>query len=76
MTSSVCLRFTDWTCLKFLLIFGPLQFFSSHVVGPRHPFRKDPDLDYDVDSDEEWEEVVHPHFFAYGFILFYFIFIY
>ncbi|XP_022965575.1 chromatin assembly factor 1 subunit FAS1 [Cucurbita maxima] len=29
---------------------------KSHVVGPRHPFRKDPDLDYDVDSDEEWEE--------------------
>ncbi|KAG6579353.1 Chromatin assembly factor 1 subunit FAS1, partial [Cucurbita argyrosperma subsp. sororia] len=26
------------------------------VVGPRHPFRKDPNLDYDVDSDEEWEE--------------------
>ncbi|CAL9098355.1 unnamed protein product [Musa textilis] len=26
------------------------------VVGPRHPFRKDPELDYDVDSDEEWEE--------------------
>ena len=36
--------------------------FSSHVVGPRHPFRKDPDLDYDVDSDEEWEEVGNPHF--------------
>lgn len=30
---------------------------SSQVTGPRHPFRKDPDLDYDVDSDEEWEEV-------------------
>ncbi|KAM1251322.1 hypothetical protein FF1_033821 [Malus domestica] len=29
---------------------------KSHVVGPCHPFRKDPDLDYDVDSDEEWEE--------------------
>ncbi|KAI4304179.1 hypothetical protein MLD38_039728 [Melastoma candidum] len=29
---------------------------KSHVVGPRHPFRMDPDLDYDVDSDEEWEE--------------------
>ncbi|KAE9617704.1 hypothetical protein Lal_00018595 [Lupinus albus] len=28
----------------------------SHVVGPRHPFRKDPNLDYDVSSDEEWEE--------------------
>ncbi|XP_021636875.2 chromatin assembly factor 1 subunit FAS1 isoform X2 [Hevea brasiliensis] len=29
---------------------------KSHVIGPRHPFRKDPDLDYDIDSDEEWEE--------------------
>ncbi|KAG6593736.1 Chromatin assembly factor 1 subunit FAS1, partial [Cucurbita argyrosperma subsp. sororia] len=29
---------------------------ESHVVGPRYPFRKDPDLDYDVDSDEEWEK--------------------
>ncbi|KAK7243201.1 hypothetical protein RIF29_37990 [Crotalaria pallida] len=28
----------------------------SHVVGPRHPFRKDPSLDYDVSSDDEWEE--------------------
>ncbi|GAV79235.1 CAF1A domain-containing protein, partial [Cephalotus follicularis] len=29
---------------------------KSNVVGPRHPLRKDPYLDYDVDSDEEWEE--------------------
>ncbi|XP_020099408.1 chromatin assembly factor 1 subunit FSM [Ananas comosus] len=29
---------------------------KSGVVGPRHPFKKDPDLDYDADSDEEWEE--------------------
>ncbi|KAI4350185.1 hypothetical protein L6164_010691 [Bauhinia variegata] len=29
---------------------------KSHVVGPRHPFRKDPNLDYDISSDEEWEE--------------------
>ncbi|KAK3441270.1 hypothetical protein EUGRSUZ_B01457 [Eucalyptus grandis] len=29
---------------------------KSETVGPRHPFRKDPELDYDVDSDEEWEE--------------------
>lgn len=34
----------------------------SHVVGPCHPFRKDPDLDYDVDSDEEWEEVIYDSF--------------
>ncbi|WOL17908.1 hypothetical protein Cni_G26701 [Canna indica] len=26
------------------------------IVGPRCPLRKDPELDYDVDSDEEWEE--------------------
>ncbi|KAJ6982831.1 chromatin assembly factor 1 subunit FAS1-like [Populus alba x Populus x berolinensis] len=29
---------------------------KSHVVGPCHPFGRDPDLDYNVDSDEEWEE--------------------
>ncbi|CAK9142763.1 unnamed protein product [Ilex paraguariensis] len=29
---------------------------KTHVVGPRHPFLKDPDLDYEIDSDEEWEE--------------------
>ncbi|KAF7805286.1 chromatin assembly factor 1 subunit FAS1 [Senna tora] len=29
---------------------------KSHVVGPRHPLRKDPSLDYDISSDEEWEE--------------------
>ncbi|KAK8477423.1 hypothetical protein V6N13_042800 [Hibiscus sabdariffa] len=29
---------------------------KSIVVRPRCPWRKDPDLDYDVDSDEEWEE--------------------
>ncbi|XP_057962033.1 chromatin assembly factor 1 subunit FAS1 [Malania oleifera] len=29
---------------------------QSQIVGPRHPFKKDPELDYDVDSDEEWEE--------------------
>ncbi|XP_010927904.1 chromatin assembly factor 1 subunit FAS1 isoform X2 [Elaeis guineensis] len=45
-----------------------LQFDQSHrpayygtwrrksAVGPRHPFKKDPALDYDIDSDEEWEE--------------------
>lgn len=30
----------------------------SEVVGPRRPLKKDPELDYEVDSDEEWEEVV------------------
>ncbi|KAL0452244.1 UNVERIFIED_CONTAM: Chromatin assembly factor 1 subunit FAS1 [Sesamum latifolium] len=29
---------------------------KSQVVGPRHPFVKDPDIDYEIDSDEEWEE--------------------
>ncbi|KAF5180370.1 Chromatin assembly factor 1 subunit fas1 [Thalictrum thalictroides] len=29
---------------------------KSDVIGPRHPFKKDPNLDYDVESDEEWEE--------------------
>ncbi|KAH9620582.1 hypothetical protein KSS87_015809, partial [Heliosperma pusillum] len=29
---------------------------KSHVIGFRHPFKKDPDLDYEIDSDEEWEE--------------------
>ena len=28
---------------------------KSNVVGPRCPWRKDPDIDYDVDSDEEVE---------------------
>ncbi|KAL8171879.1 hypothetical protein V2J09_023683 [Rumex salicifolius] len=29
---------------------------KSNIVGPRNPYKKDPELDYDVDSDEEWEE--------------------
>ncbi|KAK7394636.1 hypothetical protein VNO78_15169 [Psophocarpus tetragonolobus] len=29
---------------------------KSNHVGPRHPLRKDPSLDYEVSSDEEWEE--------------------
>ncbi|GER28279.1 chromatin assembly factor 1 [Striga asiatica] len=29
---------------------------ESRVVGGRHPFVKDPDIDYEIDSDEEWEE--------------------
>lgn len=35
-----------------------LFFISSRVVGPRRPFRMDPDLDYEIDSDEEWVEVL------------------
>ncbi|KAG9446993.1 hypothetical protein H6P81_013121 [Aristolochia fimbriata] len=31
-------------------------FSKSDIVGPRCPFKKDPNLDYEVDSDEEWEE--------------------
>ncbi|KAL8051925.1 hypothetical protein ABFX02_06G179500 [Erythranthe guttata] len=29
---------------------------KSQVVGGRNPFVKDSDIDYDIDSDEEWEE--------------------
>uniref|UniRef100_A0A0E0Q6J4 Chromatin assembly factor 1 subunit p150 C-terminal domain-containing protein n=1 Tax=Oryza rufipogon TaxID=4529 RepID=A0A0E0Q6J4_ORYRU len=29
---------------------------KSSTVSARHPFKVDPLLDYDVDSDEEWEE--------------------
>ncbi|KAG9142402.1 hypothetical protein Leryth_020804 [Lithospermum erythrorhizon] len=29
---------------------------KSQVVKARRPFEKDPDLDYEIDSDEEWEE--------------------
>src|SRR6266498_271942 len=30
----------------------------SAAVGPRCPLKMDPDLDYEVDSDDEWEEVL------------------
>ncbi|KAH9622774.1 hypothetical protein KSS87_007370 [Heliosperma pusillum] len=29
---------------------------KSCIVRSRHPFTKDPDLEYEIDSDEEWEE--------------------
>ncbi|CAO1942635.1 unnamed protein product [Urochloa humidicola] len=29
---------------------------KSSAVGPRCPLKMDPDLDYEVDSDDEWEE--------------------
>ncbi|XP_021772283.1 chromatin assembly factor 1 subunit FAS1-like [Chenopodium quinoa] len=29
---------------------------KSCVIGPRHPLKRDPDLEYEIDSDEEWEE--------------------
>ncbi|CAI0448453.1 unnamed protein product [Linum tenue] len=29
---------------------------KSNIIQPRHPLKKDPELDYDIDSDEEWEE--------------------
>ena len=35
-----------------------LFYIFSLAVRPCQPLRKDPDLDYDVDSDEEWEEVL------------------
>ncbi|OVA05147.1 Chromatin assembly factor 1 subunit A [Macleaya cordata] len=34
----------------------PAYYGTFDVIGPRHPFKKDPDLDYDIESDEEWEE--------------------
>ncbi|EFX76391.1 hypothetical protein DAPPUDRAFT_322245 [Daphnia pulex] len=33
---------------------------SSYSVGPRRPFGKEIIFDYDVDSDDEWEEDVEP----------------
>ncbi|XP_046448455.1 chromatin assembly factor 1 subunit A-B-like [Daphnia pulex] len=33
---------------------------SSYSVGPRRPFGKEIIFDYDVDSDDEWEEEVEP----------------
>lgn len=30
----------------------------SAVIGPRCPLKMDPDLDYEVYSDDEWEEVL------------------
>ncbi|GAB4835415.1 hypothetical protein Ancab_000323 [Ancistrocladus abbreviatus] len=41
--------------LSYRLAFYGIWPKKSNVVGPCHPL-KDPDLDYDVDSDEEWEE--------------------
>uniref|UniRef100_A0ACD5ZUQ7 Uncharacterized protein n=1 Tax=Avena sativa TaxID=4498 RepID=A0ACD5ZUQ7_AVESA len=29
---------------------------KSTVVGPKCPLKMDPDLDYEIDSDDEWEE--------------------
>lgn len=29
---------------------------KSQVINAHHPFAKDPELDYEIDSDEEWEE--------------------
>ncbi|KAJ7538987.1 hypothetical protein O6H91_11G071700 [Diphasiastrum complanatum] len=29
---------------------------KSETIGPRRPFDKDASLDYEIDSDEEWEE--------------------
>jgi chromatin assembly factor 1 subunit A len=30
----------------------------SAFVGPKCPLKMDPDLDYEIDSDDEWEEVI------------------
>ncbi|XP_073099725.1 chromatin assembly factor 1 subunit FSM isoform X6 [Elaeis guineensis] len=52
-----------WLVIKKLLQFDksprPAYYGTCHrksVVGPRQPFKKDPDLEYDINSDEEWEE--------------------
>ncbi|XP_047332081.1 chromatin assembly factor 1 subunit FAS1-like [Impatiens glandulifera] len=29
---------------------------KSQDIGPCRPFKKDPDMDYEIDSEEEWEE--------------------
>lgn len=46
------------TCLfRFALCLILSASIYSNIIGPRHPFFKDPYLDYEIDSDEEWEEV-------------------
>lgn len=32
-------------------------YFSSQAIGARRPLARDPEIDYEIDSDEEWEEV-------------------
>lgn len=40
----------DWICfLSFIYL--------SEIVRARCPLVKDPEIDYEIDSDEEWEEV-------------------
>ena len=39
--------------------FLTLCFWCSDGIGLRNPFKKDSSLDYENDSDEEWEEVHH-----------------
>ena len=53
-----CLDALNTMGLNLALILCALMHLFSHVVGPRHPYKKDPNVDYDVDSDEEWEEVL------------------
>lgn len=43
--------------------------FCSGVVGRRKPFKRDPNLDYDVESDEEWEEVLPKILLSNGIIV-------
>jgi chromatin assembly factor 1 subunit A len=49
-----------WKLLQFDKSHRPAYYgtFSklSSTIRPRHPLRKEPSLDYEVDSDEEWEE--------------------
>ncbi|KAG1363677.1 chromatin assembly factor 1 subunit FAS1 [Cocos nucifera] len=51
----------DWNLLHLHFCFCHIFIYIDaaayySAVGPRHPFKKDPALDYDIDSDEEWEE--------------------
>ncbi|KAH8947470.1 hypothetical protein BDL97_11G042300 [Sphagnum fallax] len=49
-----------WKLLQFDKSYRPAYYgtFSrtSATIGPRHPLKKDLTLNYEVDSDEEWEE--------------------
>ncbi|CAK9222817.1 unnamed protein product [Sphagnum troendelagicum] len=50
----------QWKLLQFDKSYRPAYYgtFSktSTTIGPRHPLKRDPSLNYEVDSDEEWEE--------------------
>ncbi|CAD6257721.1 unnamed protein product [Miscanthus lutarioriparius] len=55
MAATIQVRRMNKISLKVTLICYRLV---SAVIGPRCPLKMDPDLDYEVDSDDEWEEVL------------------